>query len=467
MASREEIDIYKNAKDLINQISVVLRTAQIHDPNNVAVTSAINRLLSIINTLISYENIITLELRGEFFYLNDNRIRYPLKYLLNFDFLVREFKKKELGSIIFKYKITPEDMKVFIMAFIRSPSSEKSFDIIEEKMSEVKSFTVERLKKIVEEDLLDVKKMVKKTYFKAVSFTKGVISKIKSGEKLNIKKAKRVVESMVDHILEEEQLLLGMTSIKNYDDYTYHHSVNVSILSVALGQRLGLGRKMLTELGMVALFHDIGKIEIPYEILNKSLDFNDEEWKIVRKHPVWGVKALLKLKRLDALTIRSAIVAFEHHMNINLAGYPRVKEAIELDLFSKIVSLSDQYDAMTSSRVYARIPMSPDKALSIMMEKTGSQLDPLLFKFFINMVGIFPIGTLVMLDSKEMGLVYESNQLFITRPRIMIITDNKGNSVKGHVVDLAEKNALDKHIRTITKTLDPNKYKINLAEYLL
>ncbi len=467
MAGREDKDILRSSKDLINQLSVVLRTAQIHDPNNVAVVSAVDRLVSIINTLLSQENIITLELRGEFFYLNDYRIRYSLEYLLNFDFLVREFKKRELGSVIFKLRIVPEDIKIFVKVFTESPYSESPFNTFEEKMTGVKSIEIGRLKKVVEEESFDVRKMVKKTYFNAVSYTKGVINKIKAGEKVHLKKAKRVVETMVDQILEEEQLLLGMTAIKDYDEYTYHHSVNVSILSIALGQRLGLSRKMLTDLGMAALFHDIGKMEIPPEVLNKPTNFTDDEWKIIRMHPVWGIKALLKLKKLDDLTVRSAIVSFEHHMNFDLTGYPKLRNPLELDFFSKIVSFADQYDAMTSARVYSRIPMGPDKALSIIMERAGTQLDPLLFKFFINMVGVFPIGTLVMLSTNDLGIVYESNQLFASRPRVMIIVDNKGNKVKGSVVDLTEKNVKGEYIRSITKTLDPNKYKINLAEYLL
>jgi putative nucleotidyltransferase with HDIG domain len=467
MDSREEREIFKTAKDLINQLSVVIRTAQVHEPNNVAVTSVIERLVATVNLLISTERVLSLELRGEFFYLNDYRIRYSLEFLLNFDYLVREFKKRELGSIIFKDKITSEDIKIFVAAFISSPFSAKPYEVMEEKTLESKNISVQRLKKIVEDASLDPRKMVKKTYFNAVSFTRGIINSLKSGEKVNIKRAKRVVESMVDQIIEEEQLLLGMTAIKDYDEYTYHHSVNVSILSIALGQRLGLNRKMLTELGMVALFHDIGKMEIPYEILNKPTNFTDEEWKIIRKHPVWGVKALLKLKKLDALTIKSVIVTFEHHINYDFSGYPKVRKRTELDFLGRIVCLADQYDAMTSSRVYSRVPMSPDKALSIMMERSGSQLDPLLFKFFINMIGVFPIGTLVMLNTKELGLVYESNQLFASRPRVMIIVDDKGSKVKGNVVDLTEKNAQGKFLRMITKTMDPNKYKINLAEYML
>jgi HD-GYP domain-containing protein (c-di-GMP phosphodiesterase class II) len=244
--------------------------------------------------------------------------------------------------------------------------------------------------------------------------------------------------------------------------------VNVSILSVALGQRIGLSRKALTDLGLVALFHDIGKMEVPPEILNKPTNFDDSEWKVVMKHPFWGVRAILKLKGLDASSIRTAIVAFEHHLNYDMSGYPKMSRPIELDFFSKIVSLADQYDAMTSSRVYSRVPMAPDKALSIMMERAGTQLDPLIFKFFINMIGVFPIGTLVLLDTKELGLVYGGNSMFQDRPRVLIIIDSTGTRVKGNVVDLTEKDSTGaKYLRTIVKTMDPNKYRINLAEYML
>jgi HD-GYP domain-containing protein (c-di-GMP phosphodiesterase class II) len=334
-------------------------------------------------------------------------------------------------------------------------------------MEESRSIGIDRLKKIKEGEEVDARKIIKKTYFNAVSYSKGVMTKIKSGEKVNIKKSKRIVETMVDQLLAEEQLLLSMTAIKDYDEYTYHHSVNVSILSIALGQRLGLSKKVLTELGLTALFHDIGKIEIPYEILNKPTNFSDDEWRLIRKHPVWGVRAILKLRGFDNTTVRSSIVAFEHHMNYDFSGYPKVKKYTELDLYSKIVSLADQYDAMTSARVYSRIPMSPDKALSIMMERAGTQLDPVLFKFFINMVGVFPIGTLMLLNTKELGLVYESDVVFMDRPRVLIIIDNQGNRVKGPVVSLTEKDEKGKYLRSVIKTLDPNKYKINLAEYLL
>ena len=468
MISNEEREIHKGAQDIINQISVILRNAQIHNPGNIAVTTAIERFLSLLNQLTRIEKSLVLELVGEYFYCDDVRVRYALEHLLNFDYLVREFKRREIGKIVFSHGVGPQDVQVFLKAFIAAGFSPSPFDTISGIMSGVEKIHVDILKKIKEGEREDARKIIKKVYYNAVSFSKGVMAKIKAGEKVNIKKAKRIVESMVDHLLEEENLLIGMTAIKDYDEYTYHHSVNVSILSVALGQRLGMNKKMMTELGLVALFHDIGKIEIPNEILNKTTSFTEDEWRMMKKHPIWGVTALLKLRGLDQTAIRSSIVAFEHHMNYDLTGYPRVRQYADLDLYSRIVSVVDQYDAMTSARVYSRIPLAADKALSIMMERAGNQLDPLLFKFFTNMVGVFPIGSLVMLNTKEMGLVYESDIVFPDRPRVMIIVDRNGEKIlKGPVVNLTEKDDTGVYYRSIIKTLDPNKYKINLAEYLL
>ena len=468
MNGKEEKEIHKSAQDIVNQISVILRNAQIHNPDNIAVTAAIEKFISLMTHLTAGGRAITLELIGEYFYCDDVRIRYSLEHLLNFDYLVREFKKREIGRIVFADSIRVRDVQAFLKAFIAAGFSASPYETMYEMMSDVERIHVDILQKIKDGEREDTRKVIKKIYYNAVSFSKGVMKKIKAGEKVSIKKAKRIVEQMVDHLLEEENLLIGMTAIKDYDEYTYHHSVNVSILSVALGQRLGLNKKMLTELGLVALFHDIGKIDIPSEILNKASSFTEDEWRLMKRHPIWGVRALLKLRGLDSTAIRSSIVAFEHHMNFDLTGYPRVRRYADLDLYSRIVSVVDQYDAMTSARVYSRIPLAPDKALSIMMERAGKQLDPLLFKFFTNMVGIYPIGALVMLNTRELGLVYESDLVFPERPRVMIIVDRRGERLtKGPVVSLTEKDAGGNYYRSVVRTLDPNKYKINLAEYLL
>ena len=466
MAYSINIEHINKYTELTNQLAIFLRTAKIHNMNNTAVISATDKFVSLVNDIISFENCIVVEIRGEYFYCNEHRIRYSPEYILNLDYLIREFKKTELGTILIKDKITPKDISVFIDVYLKSHLSEDPFDYLKEGLSGLSGIEVKKIQNVSEE-FIDNRKIAKKTYFNAVSSYKEIFNNVKIDEKINLKKAKRVITSVINQIIDQEQILLGMTTIKDYDEYTFHHSTNVSILSVALGRRMGMNHKMLIELGIVSLFHDIGKIDVPNEILNKPSQLTDSEWRIIRKHPKWGLTALLRMRTLDDLTINSAIVAFEHHMNINHSGYPQIKNPSTLDLFSRIVSITDQYDAMTSKRIYTVNPMSPEAALRELMEKSREKLDPLIFKFFVNMIGIYPIGTLVMLNSGELGLVFENNQDFLHRPRVMIISDNKSNFIKGHILDLADKNGNETYLRTIIKTMDPRKYNINLAEYFL
>ena len=454
-------------KHVINQLSVVLRTAQYHNADNVAVLSAAGKLQELLNALLQEEQ-VKVDLIGEFFHLNESRVRFPSEYHLNFDYLSREFRRRELGSVTFTDSVAVEEITTFVRAFLQAGCSNSPYETMTSLLEDAAGISIDRLKRIREEEGdVDARQVVKKTYFNVVSFSKGVMTKLQAGEKVSIKKAKRVVESMVDLILAENQLLVGMTAIKDYDDYTYHHSVNVSLLSIAIGQKIGLNRRSLTELGLVALFHDIGKVRIPKEILNKPTSFSEEEWRVMKRHPYWGALMILRMKGLDKAAIQAALVAYQHHIHQDHSGYPELREPFPLDFYSRIVSIADQYDAMTSARVYARSALSPDRALSVMMERAGSQIDPILFKFFINMVGVYPVGSLVLMDTREMGLVYECNPLVADKPRVLIIVDGNGQKVDGVLVDLTEKNEFGRHTRTIVKTLDPNKYKVNLAEYLL
>lgn len=455
-------------KDIINQFSIILRNAQIHDPDNTAVLNAIERFLSLISPLLETEGKTDVDLIGEYFYLNGALIRVPLERLSNYGALAYGFRKRDLGGISFEKSLSAYDLKILITAYINSSSSDTPFDVMESSLEDTGNIRISRHMHIREDvEYTEKRKMIKRTYFNAVSFTKGIMSKIKAGEGVNMRQAKRVVMSIVDALLEEESVLIGMTSIKDYDEYTYHHCVNVSILAIALGRKIGLSRNDISDLGVMALFHDIGKTGIPVEVLNKPSALTEDEWEIMRRHPVSAVLTALDLSRLDDTIIKIAIAAFEHHIHCNHSGYPSTIYKEKLDFYSRIISIADQYDALTSSRVYSRIPRPPEKALSMMIENSGTQLDTDLLNVFINIVGVYPIGTLVLLDSNDMGIVYETNSTAADRPKLMVIVDNNGERVYGESIDLTERGEGGKYLRTIVKTLDPNKYGISLAEYLL
>jgi HD-GYP domain-containing protein (c-di-GMP phosphodiesterase class II) len=311
------------------------------------------------------------------------------------------------------------------------------------------------------------KAVAKRTYFRTITAVAEVMESVKLKQAVGVKKSKRVVQGLVDMMLQDEMTLLGLTTLRSHDEYTYSHCVNVCILALAIGQRLGYERSHLSDLGIAALFHDVGKAEIPLDVLNKPTDFTPEEWDMIRRHPILGVKSLLRLKGLDEISTKIVIAGFEHHLNYDLSGYPRLATPRKLTLFGRIISLADCYDAMTASRVYNRIPLAPDKALRLMLKKSGTAYDPLLMKVFVNCMGLYPVGTIVALDTGELGVVIGAHPSPDRRgrPILKLIRDASGREVDGDTIDLADPTLSP--TRRIVSTADAASMQIDLTRFFL
>jgi HD-GYP domain-containing protein (c-di-GMP phosphodiesterase class II) len=290
------------------------------------------------------------------------------------------------------------------------------------------------------------------------------------GRSPNIKKIKRVVQGIVDQILNEETSLIGLTTIRDYDEYTFTHSVNVCIFSVALGKRLGFNKLQLYDLGMAALFHDIGKSRVPSEIINKADGLNEDEWRLIAAHPWMGALALFQLRGQHELPYRAMVVAHEHHMKLDMTGYPRPIRPRSLSMFSKIVAVADGFDAATSRRSYQTTPLNPAQVMMEMRDNPRRGMDPVVVKAFINLTGIYPVGTLVVLDTFELGIVHAVNSIpeMLSRPIVRVISDTQGNLLHpGTLVDLAEQLEDGMYLRTIIKTENPDRYGIRVGDYFL
>jgi len=296
------------------------------------------------------------------------------------------------------------------------------------------------------------------------------MTSVRMGRSPNIKKVKRVVQGIVDQILNEETSLIGLTTIRDYDEYTFTHSVNVCIFSVALGKRLGFNKLQLYDLGMAALFHDIGKSRVPAEIINKSEALTEDEWRLIAAHPWMGALALFQLRGQQDLPYRAMVVAHEHHMKLDMTGYPRPLRARSLSMFSKIVAIADGFDAATSRRSYQTTPLTPAQVLQEMRDNPRRGMDPVVVKAFINLTGIYPVGTLVVLDTFELGIVHAVNSIpeMLSRPIVRVISDTQGNLLHpGTLVDLAEQLEDGLYRRTIIKTENPDRYGVRVGDYFL
>jgi HD-GYP domain-containing protein (c-di-GMP phosphodiesterase class II) len=310
----------------------------------------------------------------------------------------------------------------------------------------------------------------KNAYVGSLTALKEISAHLTSSRPTGARKALRTVQTMVDVILEDETVLLGLSTIRDFDDYTYVHSVNVGILAMILGARIGLSRDALEMIGICGLFHDLGKIEIPLDIIQKPGKLTPNEFEAVQKHVLNSVRLILKLKAPRDLKSKIIIAPFEHHLKYDLSGYPRTHLKKPLSLYGRIISIADVYDALTSPRIYRSKEISPHQALAIMARGAGTDFDPILLKVFIKMVGIYPIGTLLKLDSGEIGLVTDSSQESdLLRPRVVLLEPVGSHKFKrGHTVSLSEKNiASSAYKRNIVASFHPCLYGIQPVQYLM
>jgi HD-GYP domain-containing protein (c-di-GMP phosphodiesterase class II) len=470
-----EREMIRIGKSLVTNFFVLLKTAQNYREGHAAINAPLENLLKMVREIHRRNEEASIRVQRGYLLLGEIRLKPDAAGLDAFNFIMGEMKRYLVGSINFASAVTAEEIEKFVYIFneiepIPSPQTYAKFleqmqqrmvvHIELETLSEEGDESVE----VDESELTDNRKKSRKVYYQTIHAVSEVMDNAKMGQTLRLRKSKRVVQGMIDQLLAAETNLIGLTTIRCHDEYTYNHSVNVCILSLAIGQRIGLSKPKLCELGMAALFHDIGKSEIPLAILNKPAEFTREEWAIMQQHPLLGVKKLMKLKGLDALSSRIITGAFEHHLYCDFSGYPRLPYK-RLSLFGRIISVADCYDGLTSSRVYSRTPMAPDKALRYMLARTGKIYDPVIMKLFINCIGIYPIGTLLMLDTRELCVVLENNPdpEKWNAPRVKIIADPQGRETGGELADLADPRCP----RTVIEALDPNRYRIDVSQYVI
>jgi HD-GYP domain-containing protein (c-di-GMP phosphodiesterase class II) len=314
------------------------------------------------------------------------------------------------------------------------------------------------------------KEQARTAYFYALDSLKEVAEKISCRKKAGVRKSLRVVQNMVDLVMEDEPILLGLSTIRDYDDYTFTHSVNVAILSMCLGHRIGLSRMSLHRLGISGLFHDLGKLDIPIEIILKPGKLSQSEFEEIKKHTIYSVTQIIKLQAPHELKTKILLPPFEHHLKYDLSGYPKTNRKKPVSLFGRIITIADVFDAITSPRGYRDMAFTPDQALSMMLDGAGTHFDPILFKIFINMLGVYPIGSLLELDTGELALVMDNETaLDETRP-LVVLLEEKGNGgyARAGVADLAERDTQSgAFLRTIVKSIHPSTLGIQPAEFLI
>ena len=474
---------------LITQLNTLIKTSKIHGRTNAALDKPVETMLTLIQTL-AHDQPVTLRLQNDFLFLGESHLKVNAQQMAVIGSIIDSLNKWKIGGLTFGSAVTSKDLREFAYLFVSLDPATKSVDDFRQELKtrEVNGINLEDPRELeLHEDLntgsgsgkpgetttdpkVQHKIQSKNAYAKAASAVGGLEKSVRDGGTVNFKQAKRAIQNIVDLMMQDEATLLGLTTLRCHDQYTHNHSVNVSLLSIALANRTGYPKVALADLGLAALFHDMGKSTIPLEVLNKPGEFSDEEWVAMRNHPTEGVLSLAELRGITNLPARMAAASFEHHMNLDYSGYPKLKTPWKLSLTGRILMIADCYDAMTSSRVYRREPMSPSKVLNIMFGKSGKSFDATLLKLFVNCVGIVPIGSLVMLDTDELAVVLKPavERADAERPLVKVIADPEGNLMdSGPELDLTGKDASGDYRHSIVRLIDNTEHQFDTSRYFV
>ncbi|GAA4011555.1 HD-GYP domain-containing protein [Actimicrobium antarcticum] len=269
-----------------------------------------------------------------------------------------------------------------------------------------------------------------------------MFSEARMGKAIDARNAMPLVEEIAASVMRNPGALIGLARLKTADDYTYMHSVAVCALMIALANQLGLDDNTTRELGLAGLLHDIGKMAVPSTILNKPGKLTDEEFVSVKQHPAAGHKMLLDATGISDIALD---VCLHHHEKMNGSGYPDRLAGEQISLFARMGAVCDVYDAITSNRPYKQ-GWCPSESLSKMAEWSKGHFDEVVFQAFVRSIGIYPVGTLVRLESGRLGVVVEQQESkSLLKPKVRVFFSSKAMShIKPELLDLANPATNDK-----------------------
>ncbi len=490
---------------LVTQLNVLIKTSRIYERTNTALDKPVETMLTLIKTM-AQDQPLTLRLQNDFLFLGDSHLKVNAQQMAVATSIIDVLNHWKIGGVTFSLAVESKDLREFAALFVSLDPGKNTIEDLQKEITArgIAGIELEEQRELQirqgtesvgnarpgaeggigpgstenagrgggeNSDLKVQRKMnAKNGYTKVAGAVGSLTQAAREGGTVSFKQAKRAIQNIIDLMQDDESTVLGLTTLRCHDEYTHNHSVNVSLLSLALANRVGYPKVELADLGLAALFHDMGKSTIPLEVLNKPGEFTDDDWNLMRSHPTEGVLILSRMRGITNLPGRMAAASFEHHMNLDFSGYPKLAVPWTLSLTGRILTIADCYDAMTSSRVYRREPMSPSKVLNMMFSKSGKAFDSVLLKLFVNCVGIIPIGSLVMLETNELAVVLKpaTDKANAERPFVRVITDPEGNAIEnGRELDLIEKTDIGDFRHTIIRLIDNTEYKFDTSRYFV
>src|SRR5262245_9981707 len=419
---------------LVARLHGLLRAARLYDLGNRTLQDQLADMLGLL-AQVPEEEVVLLAM-GQCFYVNGVRVRARGAQSAFFDALTLEFESRKLGGLRFLDGLRAEELAAFLRMFLEHADPERAAALGDAAASagiaHVSPISQAEAGSGVEAAEAEPPAegehdRARQTFRQAVAGTRGAILTTARTGKPALRKIKRVVQPIVDSIMKDEYSLVGLTAIKGHDEYTYAHCVNVGILSVAMGHSMGMSRAALADLGVAALLHDIGKLTIPAEVLQKPDKLSDDEWVLMRRHPIEGLKMVSRVPGLAPLTVDMFNVTLQHHRTSDGKGYPATGRACALSVVARLVAVADCFDALTAHRAYRHRPFTGYEALRLLLGPDRGRYDPAALWALVNTVGLYPAGTLLATNSGHMVVSLSPNPEDRRRPNCVVLARPDGS----------------------------------------
>jgi putative nucleotidyltransferase with HDIG domain len=434
-------------EEFVRRLAAALRAGELYAPAHPLMQRCVDSLAAISARNLQTVPSVVVGFIGSEIVVSDSRVSKSSASLVGF---IRDMHDREIEKITFNQGVTRDEFR----AFVEVLGDRKSPIPLADRLG---SRAVRRIVigKIALEDQNSDHKgiaVARKVYGAAVETAEALWDQAKAGDQPDPNAARKIIESLAKVVTQDRTSLMALTALKKYDNYTFTHMVNVSVLAMSQARALNLDGALLREFGFAALMHDIGKVNTPLEVLNKPDKLTKEEFEIMKRHVVDGAHILRKTPEMPAL---APIVAFEHHLKQDLSGYPEKIGHRSLNLCTMIVSISDVFDALRSQRPY-RKGLATDRVKAIMSEQGNPAFNQTLMKRFVNIMGLFPVGNLVRLNTEEVAIVTAEHPKDPFRPQVKILVDVRGERLEEPVLaNTWERDARGEYPRAVVEGVDP------------
>lgn len=453
-----------------------LRAVKMRGPGTAEARAATEDFHGSLEPFFDEESTLRIRVVRKTLYVNDEAVANDIDNFVYYGYVVDTIRGAGIGIIEFESKPGLKHLQVFLtlLARVSGPEADPTKPVKLRRAME--SQAVEGITASPPPtggaDLpggAESREAARKTYEESVAVSKELFNGTRMGRAANVKHVRHAVQNIVDGVLNDEASLGGLSTLKDYDDYAFTHAVNVCIFCVAIGRRLGLSKAKLYDLGHAALVHDLGMSRIPKKILTKGSKLTAVERRMMEAHTWLGALTIFELRDFGEIPFQSMVVAYEHHMLSGDHGYPVPVRPREPSVFSKIIAVAAAFDAATNERSYSKA-LPADEVLRELWENKELGFDPVIVKALINLLGIYPVGTCVILDTYELALVHAANAdpTFVHRPTVRLLCDADGLWLEpAPLVDLSKTDDEGGFERSIIKVTDPDRYGIKVSDYFV